>query len=666
MHVIGGQILEYSERTGGLVPVSDSGSDLVGRVPQRRRKRRTRPMKGPGGLRPNAQAIAAARLARRKKIAEARAARMRKIQEAIARKKAAREAAAKAKRERALARWRAAQGQATAFFQPNLTVENVASAQRILRPRGLRNVYLLFLRAQKGNRRALAVIARTRKIASQAVVPANKGAVAAARATLTAFESYRTGMLTPQGRMPPVTRVDFRNEPSPGAGPQTQAQQQARGQTPVFIPSSDAPPTARQYEEMAPDQEIETTEEAQEEAQEEAAEELTEAESEAETETDQAMEAAEETSQPEEGPSPGEEGFSEDEAPSVPDQSEATDADAEMSPEEVGATLMIAGALDDASSLGFIKRLKRGIRRAGSGISRGARGAGRGIARGARATGRGLKKAGSVAVKIHTMPLKALKALGAGVARLAAKPIRARMKTLAMRRAHLLAWKARGSKQPTATEVAQGAQYALNKARGSMGPLGKLLVLILRGTKRGGDVLGTEVGFIPFIPILGAEGRLKKAYRNRSAYQPEMAPMCPCPKCDGRGYVPCAGVHGGPAIDNCPMCGSWGVDPRYSLHPIGDDSTLGNDSLVGVTGAEVAAVATAIVTALGIVMKKADAPGEAPSNPYSEPPGASPEGSPAPEAGPAPEASTEGPDSPLWQWLKNFNRGGGRRRRHSW
>jgi hypothetical protein len=112
----------------------------------------------------------------------------------------------------------------------------------------------------------------------------------------------------------------------------------------------------------------------------------------------------------------------------------------------------------------------------------------------ARRAGRGLKRAGSMAVKVHTAPFKfaakygqkALKAL----AKTAALPIRNMFRKLGMRRARYLAWHHRKSTAPNAAERSQASAWTVAKMRRN--PMGRFGVFILQHT-HGHSVSGASI-----------------------------------------------------------------------------------------------------------------------------------------------------------------------------
>jgi hypothetical protein len=139
-------------------------------------------------------------------------------------------------------------------------------------------------------------------------------------------------------------------------------------------------------------------------------------------------------------------------------------------------------------SIGLFKKLRRGISRA------------------ARGAGRGLKKAGKLAVKIHTAPLKLAAKAGKfalmKAAQLAATPVRLMFRKLAMRRARLLSWRGRKSMSPNSGEKLQAVSWAIN-AMNRKGPLGKFGVRILKFTK--GATLGARLTPVSETGLTGAE-----------------------------------------------------------------------------------------------------------------------------------------------------------------
>lgn len=113
----------------------------------------------------------------------------------------------------------------------------------------------------------------------------------------------------------------------------------------------------------------------------------------------------------------------------------------------------------------------------------------RGLKKGFRGAKGGLKKAGRVAVKLHTMPLKLAAKVAKAIGKQAARPVRALFVKLAMRRAKALAWRSRGTTLPNTAEKAQGGAYALKKLK-KAGPVGFLAIQILKhtwGTGVGGE-----------------------------------------------------------------------------------------------------------------------------------------------------------------------------------
>jgi hypothetical protein len=162
------------------------------------------------------------------------------------------------------------------------------------------------------------------------------------------------------------------------------------------------------------------------------------------------------------------------------------------------------------------------------------------IKRVAKKTGRGLKKAGKVAVKVHTAPLKVAAKAGKFAAKQLAKvaslPIRLVFKKLATRRGKYLAFQRSGKTGMNAADRKAASTWAIAKVR-KAGPIGKLAVKILQFT--GGASVGTS----------------RPIQTNLSA------------------------------------------------------------TMVGMTGAEIAAAAAAIVAAMTKLMKSLNKPGEAPENP---------------------------------------------------
>lgn len=648
-HLVAGQILEYDEATGKLVPVANLSTGAISGKPLppmigaeaasvRRRKRRRRPVaKRPAHLTP-AQARAA-RLLRRKKLAELRAAR---IAAAKRRKEEARKRhlAALAKRGRRLTPKQVAEmrrhpetrrgpghfgtTRPRTPYQTNLTLRNLASAKRILKPTGMRRLFILWRSAKAGNKQSVATIQRLNVIASQPPTPANTGQVAAARASLTALAAWTTGMFTDaKGTIPPVSRIDMTQDEGK---PPTQSERIERGAEPAFVPSSDAAPTSSEYEQMAPTRDMETEEQAESQNEAEAAEELQDVDAASEEAADEAESTADEAETEEaeaespEGPEPEGEEASEEAEPSE----ESASSDDGDQPPMMGWPLADIAGLDDYANIGGALMIAEGnpeigfsLRKIGRGIKKGVRATGRGIAKGGKAVGKGAFKGAKGIVKAHIyvtkLTLKGFKAVGAGVARLAAAPIRMRVKTLANRRTKYLAWHNRGSRSPNASEAKQGAAYALARTK-AMGPLGKLAVFVLHHTRRGSALIGWPLADIAGVPRSKrhemtneeawgkqtrsseeiardyAERPMKKAYRNRKRY------------------------------DDMSMGELLAMTPPES-----------EMSVMGMTGAEIAGIATAVVTALSVVLAKSNKPGEAPANPYAEKPAGGEEDAPQSE-----------------------------------
>jgi hypothetical protein len=115
------------------------------------------------------------------------------------------------------------------------------------------------------------------------------------------------------------------------------------------------------------------------------------------------------------------------------------------------------------------------------------------IKRLAKKTGRGLKKAGKVAVKAHTMPLKVAAKAGKfaakQIAKVASLPIRLVFKKLAARRGKYLAYQRSGKAVMNAADRKAASAWAIAKVR-KAGPIGVLAVKILQFT--GGATVGTS------------------------------------------------------------------------------------------------------------------------------------------------------------------------------
>lgn len=194
-----------------------------------------------------------------------------------------------------------------------------------------------------------------------------------------------------------------------------------------------------------------------------------------------------------------------------------------------------------------------------------------------------IRKARRVAVKVHTAPIKAVAKAGKGAmmtaAKLAAKPIRAAFRKLAMRRARLLSWRARKSMTPTPAEKAQASVWAIKRVRGK-GPIGALAVKILRFTK--GASLGFKITPVQALkvalalPLTAATVRIVREAATLGASHDETL-----------------------------------AKALRHWHKI----EHGQASTVGLTGAEIAAAAAAIVNAIAQIIRSLDKPGEAPADP---------------------------------------------------
>lgn len=291
------------------------------------------------------------------------------------------------------------------------------------------------------------------------------------------------------------------------------------GEESAFVPSSDAAPESAEYEDMAETTDMISEGEAEEQADAQAADMLEQVDEQTTEATDTAFADEESADFPE-----GEGETLQDMADELPaaEEGEYSGEEPAMTEEEA-ATL---GADPSIVGLSFKK-------------------IGRGIARGAKRTVKTVgkvpivKQVAAAHVKVAKLSAKGLQALGKGVAKVAATPIKLAIRTPATRRARFIAYKAsRGrTKNPTKAQKQQAALWTLAQLN-RRGPLGKLGVQIL-----------------------------KFAY----------------------------GKHGG-------VSGSLGCCA-------GDMSVLG-----GMTGAEIAAIASAVVAVISAMTKLLNKPNLAPAN----------------------------------------------------
>lgn len=116
------------------------------------------------------------------------------------------------------------------------------------------------------------------------------------------------------------------------------------------------------------------------------------------------------------------------------------------------------------------------------------------LRKGLRRVGRGIKKAGRVAVKVHTAPFKFAAKYGAkalkALAMTAARPIRGMFRKLGMRRARWLAMSRRRSNTPNGAELAEASRWTVAKM--NRNPMGKFGVFILKHT-HGHSVSGASI-----------------------------------------------------------------------------------------------------------------------------------------------------------------------------
>jgi hypothetical protein len=290
-----------------------------------------------------------------------------------------------------------------------------AAAKRILGAKSVARAKIIQKRASRGDRAALLQVAKLKRIGANKRKPVS---AAIARSAIEVIKESRENDIT---EVPP-TLV------------QQQSDQIRRGQSPMFVPQSDAAPTAKEYANMAPTRDMETEEQAEAESDDE---EVTEAEMEAETE-------------------------------------DMTDA-------ETGACVGLA-------LVGFnpIKKVGKIVKKVPGGkfVTKN--------------LGNVVNKVVKVNLAVGKLTLKGFKSVGMAVAKAAAAPLGILFKNLANRRSNYIAWVTQGNKNPTRNQKLEGAQWALNQLRskGALGKMTAFILINTGKTKISGEIGVVETATI--------------------------------------------------------------------------------------------------------------------------------------------------------------------------